>query len=342
LTQAASGRVLVVGPAWIGDMVMAQTLFKLLKQRQADVVIDVLAPRWTFPLLERMPEVTQRWQAPFQHGKLALGKRWSSAKQLRQGDYAQAIILPHSFKSALVPFWAGIKRRTGWRGECRWGVLNDVRHLDAQRHPLMIQRFMALGLAPDEPLPHEQPLWPRLETDAQQVRAVAAQYQLELTKPVLALCPGAEFGATKRWPAEYYAEVAKQKLAEHWQVWLLGSAKELPVTEQIQHATDQQCITLAGKTSLAHAIDLLSLAQCVVSNDSGLMHIAAALQRPLVVIYGSTSPHFTPPLSTQMQVLTPTIECSPCFKRHCPLKHFRCMLDQTPDGVLGAIDSVVC
>ena len=334
--MTSAKRILIVGPAWIGDMVMAQTLFKLLKERRPEVELDVLAPTWTIPLLDRMPEVKQSINLPFNHGELRLRDRYYFAKSLLNKHYDQAIVLPNSFKSALIPFWANIPRRTGWVGEMRYPLLNDARRLDRTKLPLMIQQFMALGIEKDEHLP-QQPALPLLSISKTSVEKTLRDLKLTQTEsPILVLCPSAEFGPAKRWPAEYYAEVAKAKLAENWQVWLFGSAKEKAITDQIAALTDHRALNLAGATKLTEAVDLLSLANLVISNDSGLMHIAAALSRPLVVLYGSTTPHFTPPLTHQIKILKLDLPCSPCFKRECPLKHFKCMLDLKPNVVIDA------
>jgi heptosyltransferase-2 len=334
-------KILIVGPAWVGDMVMAQCLFKLLKQRQPDVIIDVLAPAWSLPLLERMPEVASAIVLPFGHGQLALRERYQLGKSLRHKDYTQAILLPNSLKSALIPFFAKIPLRTGWRGEMRYGLLNDIRYLDKARYPLMIERFMVLGLSANEPLPIEYPS-PELITSSASCSRALVEHQLSSAeRPILALCPGAEFGSAKRWPAEYYAAVANAKLSEGWDVWLFGSAKDREVTERIMTLTQQRCFNLAGKTKLEEAVDLLSLTTAVVSNDSGLMHIAAALRKPLVVLYGPTSASFTPPLHQQARILTLALECQPCFQRECPLKHHHCMQELVPEMVLDAINRLI-
>jgi heptosyltransferase II len=332
-------RILIIGPAWVGDMVMAQTLFKLLKQREPSTLIDVLAPAWTFPLLRRMPEVTQAIEMPFAHGELKLYSRYQLAKTLRKEQYDQAIILPNSFKSALIPWLAGIPKRTGWLGEYRYGLLNDVRHLDPKSHALMIQQFMALGLEAHQALP-EVPPYPSFAVSPESQAATLAKFKLSLDKrPVLALCAGAEFGPAKRWPEEYFAEIARQKMLEGWQVWLFGSPKDRTITENIMQLTEDRCEHLAGRLALYETIDLLSLASGVISNDSGLMHIAAALQKPVIAIYGSTSPAFTPPLSTSATILKRDLECQPCFARSCPLGHLRCLTELKPQQVLAAMET---
>lgn len=332
-------KYLIVGPAWVGDMVMAQTFFKLLKKREPNCTIDVLAPAWSKALLARMPEVNASIESPFAHGELALKKRYQLAQQLRQQYYDHVILLTNSFKSALIPFWSKIPKRTSWRGEYRGLLLTDVRLFDPKKLPLMIQRFALLALPPKAPMPTQLP-WPELVVKEETKQQALQKFNLDLSKPVLALCPGAEFGPAKRWPSEHYAAVAQQKLNEGWQVWLFGSAKDQVVTQEITRDLTGTVVDLAGKTNLAEAIDLLSCASAVVSNDSGLMHISAALKRPIVAVYGSSSPKFTPPLSDRVKIISLDLSCSPCFKRECPLQHLNCLKQLAPTMVLNAIDQL--
>jgi len=331
-----SNKILIIGPAWVGDMVMAQCLFRLLKQRDPNVVIDVLAPAWSLPILARMPEVSSAIVMPIGHGAFALRKRYQIGKSLRDKKYTQSIVLPNSFKSALIPFFANIPVRTGWMREMRFLILNDVRRLNKKRYPLMIERFIALGLPSNAELPQPLPI-PSLQISAESCAQALKTHQLSLERPILALSPGAEFGPAKRWPEEYYAQIANAKLNEGWDVWLFGSAKDNEVTERIMALTQQRCINLAGKTKLEEAVDLLSVATMVVSNDSGLMHIAAALNKPLVVVYGPTSAGFTPPLNAQAKIISLALPCQPCFQRECPLQHHRCMRDLKPSQVLESM-----
>jgi heptosyltransferase-2 len=335
-------KILIVGPSWVGDMVMAQTLFQCLKQRHPGCVIDVLAPEWSRPILARMPQVRAALSFPLGHGALELATRRRIGKSLK-GQYDQAILLPNSLKSALVPFFAGIAKRTGWRGEFRYGLLNDVRTLDKQRYPLMIERFMALAFEPGAELPLPYPK-PELRIDPATRDAALARFGLSLDRPVLALCPGAEFGESKRWPSEHYAEVAQARIREGWQVWLFGSKNDHAVGESIRArlipGLREESVNLSGETSLAEAIDLLSCADAVVSNDSGLMHVAAALNRPLVAVYGSTSPGFTPPLADQVEIVRLGIECSPCFDRTCRFGHYNCLRLLEPDAVIQALGTM--
>ena len=331
-------RILVVGPSWVGDMVMAQSLFKLLKQRTPAVLIDVLAPAWSKPLLARMPEVGEAITMPIGHGQLQLAERYRLGRRLRSKGYHQAIVLPNSFKSTLVPFWAGIPLRTGYLGELRWGLLNDVRRLDSVAHPMTVQRFLALGLPPGATLP--APPAPDLQISPASIDAALARLNLmHGRKPLLALCPGAEYGPAKRWPAAYFAELAKVKLQEGWAVWLFGSERDEAISAQVQVLAGGGCVDLAGRTSLAEAIDLLSLADLVVSNDSGLMHVAAALKRKVIAIFGSSDPRSTPPLGDGASIVSLQLSCSPCMKRVCPLGHTNCLQQLKPSQILAKMQA---
>lgn len=324
-------------------MVMAQSLFQVLKQRQPQAEIHVLAPAWSRPLLSRMPEVSATIDSPFGHGELKLILRYQLGKALRD-RYDQVILLPNSLKSALAPFFAGIPKRTGWRGEMRYWLLNDIRQLNPAEYPLMVQRFVALAGAPGEALPDPLPR-PRLEADNERLPELLARFGLSTAQPVLVLCPGAEFGAAKRWPEAHYAAVARDRIEAGWSVWLMGSDKDGPVARAIQSELPEsirpRCRNLAGQTELADAIDLLSVADAVVTNDSGLMHVAAALDRPLVAVYGSTSPGFTPPLSDQVAIESIPVDCGPCFQRECPLGHLKCLQDLSPKQVLKSLDDLM-
>jgi len=326
-------KVLVVGPSWVGDTVLAQPLFKRLHERHPDLKLDVLAPGWTLPLLERMSEVSEGLASPFGHGQLQLGRRWRLARELKARAYDQAVVLPNSFKSALIPRLAGIGLRTGFVGEVRQVLLNDARRLDTAALPLMAERFAHLADAAGEPLRRPLPL-PHLKVVPAARDALLARLGLRADPPVACLCPGAEYGPAKRWPAEHFAALAAQLAQQGWQVWLIGSAKDNAIGTQIAELSGGRCRNLCGATSLDEAVDLMSAAHAVVSNDSGLMHIAAALDRPMLALYGSSSPAFTPPLSARAEVVQLKLPCSPCFARECPLGHFKCMRDLEPEHVL--------
>jgi len=340
-------KILIIGPAWVGDMVMAQTLYKLLHKQYPGCQIDVVGPPASIPLVSRMPEISRGWTLPIGHKVLGLRARWQLARELRKQHYTHAFVLPNSWKSALIPFLAGIPKRISWIGEQRWGLLNDIRRLDRVALPLMIQRFAALAFPAKTDLTTfaEQYYfstlpWPKFEVTETQRAEALSKANIKLNdQPILALCPGAEFGAAKRWPAEHYAVLANTYLKRGWAVWLFGSPKEQDAATHIMEFTNQRCVNLVGKTKLIDAIDLLANATIVVTNDSGLMHVAAAVEKPLIVIYGSSSPKFTPPLSKRAQVLSLNLNCSPCFQRECPLGHLKCLRDLLPVQVMSAIDA---
>ena len=327
-------KILIAGPAWVGDMVMAQSLFITLKQRPNPVEIDVLAPAWSNPILSRMPEVSKVINLPVSHGELGLFRRYQLGKTLRSKKYDQAIITPRSYKSALVPFFAKAKQRTGYRGEMRYGVINDIRNLDKNILKQTVQRYVALGL--DENL--RQPLstpFPKLSVDKNNLQRLISELKLNLDSSVIALLPGAEYGEAKRWPTKYYADLTDKLIEQGLQVWILGSEKDTAAAKLI--ANGNKAINLCGKTRLEDSIDLLSVCKSAVTNDSGLMHIAAAVDIPLVAIYGSSTPDYTPPLTNKAKIQYLGLECSPCFKRVCPLGHTNCLIEIKPDAIFQSV-----
>ena len=341
-------KVLIVGASWVGDMLMAQSLFILLKHTRPDCHITVLAPAWTKPLLEHMPEVDESLVLPFDHGDLKLGARRRFGKSLASAGYTHAIVLPNSFKSALIPRFAGIKQRIGWRGEARCLLLNDCRYLDKAKYPRMVQRFAALAFPAKKKLPDHIPD-PHLLVTRQMVDKALAKFGIETTgewpKRLIAICPGAEFGSSKQWPADHFIMTSASLIAHGWRVVIMGSAGDEAIAQEIYKGIEQKvgdsltdrCFNLAGETSLAEAIDLMAACTLALSNDSGLMHVASALDLPVVALYGSTSPDFTPPLATISRILTTPIECRPCFDRECRFGHKRCITEIEPQRAVAAV-----
>ncbi len=327
-------KILVLGPSWVGDMVLAHSMLQVLKQQYPDAIIDVAAPPWTMPLLARMPEVRKGTSLPFKHGELALWQRLQFGRSLRQEGYQQAILLVNSLKSAIVPWAAGITQRTGFLGEMRYGLLNDIRPLDKAQLPRTVDRFVALAMPPQQSLPAIPQ--PKLLANPAQALAQMAHFGRDASHPVLGLCPGAEYGEAKRWPIEYYAQVAQQALLRGWQVWLFGSDKDIAVTQSINQLTQNKCLDLGGKTKLEQAIDLMSLCHSVISNDSGLMHVAAALDKKVIAIYGSSDPKHTPPMQLQAVIEYLGLACSPCFARSCGLASDKlaCLKQISPSQVM--------
>lgn len=329
-------KILVVAPSWVGDAVLSQPLLTLLKQREPQARIDILGPAWALPIYRRMAEVSETIDGPFAHGQVALGQRWRLGRELRARGYDRAYVLPNSFKSALVPRFAGIRERIGFVGEMRQPLLTDARKLDKAALPLMVQRFAVLAGPRGAPLAQPLPQ-PRLRVAAEEQAALLGRLGLAARRRVACFCPGAEFGPAKRWPPQHFATLARELSARDYDLWIVGSAKEKELGEQIHQASGGAAANLCGRTSLDDAVVLLSRADVVVSNDSGLMHVAAALDRPLVALYGSSSPGFTPPLSDAARIVRFEVPCSPCFQRACPLGHFDCMMKLDPSRVLAEI-----
>ena len=334
-TEKNPEKILIVGPAWIGDMVMAQSLLKLLRQDNPAVLIDVVAPVWSQALLMRMTEVRNTVSMPLGHGQIGLRKRFAIGRKLRAVGYDRAIVLPRSMKAALVPFFADIPLRTGFRGEMRFGLLNDVRKLDRVVLNQTVKRLMALGLPPGSNLP--EPPQPILKIDEQNRSELLRRFDIKDSPALVALMPGAAYGPAKCWPIEYFAEMAGQLTRAGVEVLVLGSEAERSVGEEIRKYAGDSVQNLCGMTRLEDAIDILSASRVAVSNDSGLMHVAAAAGTHVVAIYGSSSPKFTPPLTKHKTTYYLDLECSPCFSRNCPLKHLRCLRDIKPDQVVGGV-----
>ena len=314
-------------------MVMAQSLFKTIKADQPDALIDVLAPAWSLPLLKRMPEVNQGLHMPIGHGSFSLMERYRVGYNLQPNAYTQAIVTPRSLKSALVPFFARIPVRTGYRGEMRFGLINDMRKLKKSVLTQTVQRQVALGLDKTVKLPPPIPA-PRLTVDKQNQQRLLEKFTLHLDRPVVGLIPGAAYGPAKQWPLENFRKLATQLVNLGKQVWVIGSENEIPLGDSIAALHPDAIFSLCGRTRLEDAIDLMDCMQSVVTNDSGLMHVACAVDKPVIAIYGSSSPAYTPPLSDKAKILYLDLSCSPCFKRQCPLGHTKCLADITPAQVL--------
>lgn len=315
---------LVVAPSWIGDLVAAQPLLRRLHEKHPGLAIDLLAPAWVGALASRMAEVRALIDNPLRHGELNLAARWRLARRLRIRRYDAAIVLPNSWKSALIPAAAGIPVRIGYTGEARYGLINRRHALDARATPQIAERYARLAEAPGAPLPFPLPP-PRLAIDPGRCAATVTRFGLDADAAPVALCPGAEYGPAKRWPNGHWAELARRLASRGRAIWLIGSDKDAAAGEEIARSAGALCRNLCARTTLDEAIDLIGAAQFVVTNDSGLMHVAAALDRPMIALFGSSSPRFTPPLSCNAEVIWLGLECSPCFERACPLGHFNCM-----------------
>lgn len=337
-------KILIIGPSWVGDMVMSQSLYTTLRELHPAAQIDVLAPAWCKPILERMPEVNKAIEMPIGHGSFNLAGRWALGRELKRQKYTHAFILPNSAKSALIPLFAGVPTRTGWKGEMRYGLINDLRP-DKRIFQYMVERYVALAYPRQtmlEQVTLEHCPIPKLTVDKNAQQLTLEKLSLDLERPVVGLCPGAEFGPAKRWPDKYYAKIAHQLIEKGQQVWLFGGTKDREVTDSIRQQLppelQQYCQNLAGQTSLIEAVDMLAACHTVVSNDSGLMHVSAAVGCNIVAVYGSSSPQYTPPLSNKVEIVHTDISCRPCFKRECPLQHLDCLNKLSPETVMQAIN----
>jgi heptosyltransferase-2 len=333
------GRTLVISPNWIGDAVMAQPLIQLLHARHPERPIDILTPPTAAAIWRAMVEVDSVIETTFRHGSLQLGERWEFAKSLRGYNYTEAYVLPNTLKFALIPWLAGIGRRIGYRGESRYGLLNVMHHDERDAPRPMVSFYAALAQPPGEPaLPPSALPRPALTVSESQMTRAMGFVGLQLDWPLIVFAPGAEFGSAKRWPAIHFAALAKiiKQAHPYAQIVLLGSSKDIPVCEKIvKLAPDVR--NLAGITKLDEAIALIARAEAVVSNDSGLLHVASALNRPIIGLYGSTDPDHAPPFSDVAKALTLRLECSPCKERRCPLGHRNCMRDMSADMVWGEL-----
>ena len=333
--KATSLRTLIIAPNWIGDSVMAQPLLQLLKQQQPERAIDVLATPAVAPVWQAMAEVDQVIESPFKHGVLQLRERWEFAKRLRRNHYGEAYVLPNTLKYALIPWLAGIPRRIGYKGESRYGLINVMHHDTGDVARPMIPFYAALA---EPPAAEAQTVFayprPRLTVADTQIGKAFGFVALHQEWPLVVFAPGAEFGSAKRWPAGHFAALAEKVKAAHpyAQIALLGSAKDMPICEKIVSLAPE-VRNLAGITKLGDAIALIARAEAVVANDSGLLHIAAALNRPVIGLYGPTDPDHAPPMADVAKSLSLHLDCAPCKERRCPLGHRHCMRKMMPEMV---------
>lgn len=343
-------KLLIIAPAWIGDLVMAQSLFKHLKLVDPHIEIHVIAPDWNFLLLQRMPEVSKSIKFTLQHGELSLLQRYKIGKSLQDDCYHQAIILPNSWKSALIPWFAKIAIRTGWLGEQRYWLLNDLRYLNKSLYTRMVERYVALAYPENSELPSKI-LYPNLLIDDKHLESVKLKFSLQkphFSNPIVALCVGAAFGDAKCWPIDKFISLAYKAVENQFNVWVFGSIQNLNINNKNinvnnqknnhnNHKLSHNIINFSGQTNLLEAIDLLSLVDVVVCNDSGLMHIAASLNKKIVAIYGATSEEFVHPLTDHYIVINKRLKCSPCYAKICPLKHHNCMQQISVEEVLEKV-----
>lgn len=333
-------KFLIVGPSWVGDMVMANSLFRQIRQNHPDAIIDVVGPAWSAPILARMADVRHAITLPTGHGEWGISTRKKLGQTLRSEKYDEAIVLPRSWKSALVPFFAKIPKRTGFHGEQRYFLLNERRPLDKKSLDQTVKRFTSLGLNKENAYPPSGQNMPNpeLQVDKANQQALFTSLDLHPTKPAICLMAGAEFGPSKQWPIPHFNETAKYLIEKGYQIWVLGGPKDKEDGDAIIKELGDAAFNLCGKTKLVDAIDLLAKAEFAISNDSGLMHVAAAVGTYVHGIYGSTSERYTPPLTEKKSIHNLHLDCSPCFKRQCPLGHTDCQNKLTPELVIKTIN----
>ena len=342
-------RILIIAPNWIGDAVMSQPLLANLKIIYPQSQIDVLASPWVAPIYRACAEVNQVIEARLEHKQLQWSLRKQLARQLELNQYDACFVLPNSLKSALIPWLANIPLRIGYRGEMRFGLINFALDNPSKiNRPPMANHYLALRnvMSHSKDIDTHQPLDPKLNISPVAKQSVNAKLQAAAIdeKSIYVLCPGAEYGATKRWPTEHFATLAQQLITNepNAHAILLGSKGDHALGEDIKTkaSNDQRIHNWCGSTSLDEAIALIGMSKALVSNDSGLMHIGAALKVPQAAIFGSSDPQHTPPLSNKAQVIYLNLPCSPCHKRECPLGHLKCLKDISPEDVFKTIQNL--
>ena len=354
--------ILIIAPNWIGDAVMTQPLLASIKAQYPNSSIDVLASTWVAPIYRACSEVNEVIEAKFEHKQLQWALRKELAKQIESKQYQACFVLPNSFKSALIPWLANIPLRIGYRGEMRFGLINIALDNPSKinRSP-MVEHYLSLStLLNDEAavasvaavaaVPLNQTITPHLNISEKARQSVEAKLQsakinlAELNSTIYVLCPGAEYGPSKRWPIEYFATLAQEliKTNANNHIILIGGEGDQNLANEIgsQAKQNPHIHNWCGSTSLDEAIALIGMSKAVISNDSGLMHIAAALKVPQVAIFGSSDPTHTPPLSDKAKVIWLGLACSPCHKRECPLGHLKCLKDILPQQVLATLNTL--
>ena len=345
-----AARLLIISPAWLGDIIMSQSLLQVLKAQEPDCCISVYAPAYAHSILERMSEVDEILTNPFAHGALNLKARYAEGVKLREQHFDRAYILPNSFKSALVPFFAQIKERIGLKGESRYIVINCMR-TDKKAFARMVNRYVALAYIHDKSVVGDSTLpafpYPRLQLQ-EPTAELCARLHLSLERPLLAIGCGANYGPAKLWPVEYFAAVCLHYITQGWAILGLGTSKDSQTVQQIKelvckHRPEAEpCFyDIAGQTSLCEALDLIGVCRAAVCNDSGLMHTVAAAGVPQVCLFGSTSTTYTPPLADNARCLESTQPCHPCFARTCRYGTYLCLKELEPEQVISTLDQLL-
>lgn len=341
--------ILIISPSWVGDFIIAQSLLIKLKTNCPHSKITVFAGSWAKELAARMPQIDDFIVNPFEHGQIKIKERYSLAQKLKRLNFTHAYILPLSYKSSLVPFFAKIPNRIGFVGEFRYYLLNQIFKLDKKALPKMVDRFVALanGGRIDNSLQY-----PNLVINQDNRKLLMEKFNISTN--AIFLCPAVEYGPSKQWPWSHFADLAILLIKSGYSVVLLGSKKDITLGEKIIQSINNDGIpndspvtqlhNLIGKTSLTDVIDLLSIAKAVVANDSGLLHLAAATfsnsnnkNQKIIALYGSIPPSIAPALYINTQIVYLGLECSPCGSRTCKFGHYNCMKEILPKNIADLI-----
>ena len=313
-------KFLIIAPSWIGDLMISQSLLKYLKKEYPDCQIDMVVKPELITLAKMMPELKNIYSLDIRHKELGLMKRYTLAKKIKKNLYSASIILPNSFKSAIIPWLANIPLRIGYNRELRSLLLNKkyslIKHKDS-----MVNRYLKLAEGS-----YSDNIRPLLLINSDSSESISRKYLINNSKKNIVLCPEAEYGPAKRWPANKWMQLANFYKEKNYNVYFLGKNRSLETKYQSVLKKDS-IISLLGKTSLEEAAYILSIVDLVITNDSGLMHITASVNTNLISIFGSSSPFYTPPLMKDQfgEVIYKALTCSPCFKRECPLQHLNCL-----------------
>lgn len=321
-------KLLIIPQNWLGDIVMSQTLLKKIKSNNPKTSIDILVNSSLKNLVERMPEINKVIILDCSHRELGLFKRLRLAKEIKKSSYDQSIVLSRSLKSSLIPYFAKIPIRTGELGELRYLLINDLKEFSKESRRKTASRYISMYSDNNEEL--SENYYPSLDSNSENIKNLSEKYDLKKDKKVIIFAPGAAFGPSKMWPVNKFRELGK-KLNNDFKILILGSNNEKSIGNDI--VTNKNMVNLCGKTSIADAVDLMHISKFCVSNDSGLMHLAAATNTKSISIYGSTSPDFTPPLTKNKDIHYKGMSCSPCFEKKCKYGHYNCLVDIHSDDV---------
>ena len=337
-------RVLIIAPNWIGDAVMSLPLLKQIKT--SDCQIDVLATPWVAPIYEACDEVQKVISANFIHGQLQLPLRWQVSRGLRKTGYKACYILPNSWKSLIIPLLAGIPQKIAYIGESRsFFLTHALPNPNKSERPSMVGHYLSLAFNNSFEISrfNSEDFYPRLTMKSEVIQSCSSVLNnyLPNSKSFFIIAPGAEFGPAKQWPTNHFSHLANLLLHQYKEfgILILGSKKDTSVADQILYGVEPQYLAriqnLCGKIPLIEAMGVLSMSKGLISNDSGMMHIGAALKIPQVAVFGSSDPSHTPPLSKKASIMYLGLDCSPCHQRKCPLGHSNCLVNISPESVFN-------